>query len=477
MRRNRNRLYSTMMRNYLMFVLITALLFVIVLGVTIVSLGMKLENRAVPLLTAQDIAKPDYRSVELGELESVGASVEVLDEAGQVVHTIGPDNGRSPAYPDSELFLLLGNKRELPYYTTAMPVTGEDGKPYLILLKIPMGEVSGTVELRTNAEQTDWLIGRHLLQFLGIFLLLQIVLVLLYTSRTSQKISRPLHAVAKGLQQLTEGRYDTRIQIAAKAHSEIAQLRDAYHYLAGKLSEAEREKASLEQSKNHMLLDLSHDLKTPLTSIQGYARALHEQMVPDEERKERYLKLIHDKSVRLTNLIDSMFELLTMDTPGFQLTLVRTDMAEFLREIAAEFYEELEEKLFKLEADIPHEPSMADIDPRQMARVLSNLISNAMKYNPPGTELRLSLIRQGANVRIEVADNGVGIPQRLQSTLFEPFVRGDEARNSLGGSGLGLAIAKKIVEKHQGTLSLSEQTAEWTVFTILLPAETNPTES
>ncbi|MEF3311613.1 HAMP domain-containing sensor histidine kinase [Paenibacillus sp. GYB004] len=467
----RNRIYSAMMRNYLQFVLLTALLFVIVLCVTIVSLGMKLEKGAVPLQTAQDIAKPDYRSIALGELESAGASVEVLDEAGRVVHTIGPDNGRSPVYTDAELYLLLGNKRELPYYTTAMPVAGEDGKPYLVLLKIPMAEVSGTVELRKNAEQTDWLIGRHLLLFLAIFLLLQIGLVLLYARRTSRKISRPLHAVAKGLQQLTEGQYDTRIQIAAKAHSEIAQLRDAYHYLAGKLSDAEKEKAVLEQSKNHMLLDLSHDLKTPLTSIQGYARALQEGMVPDEERKERYLKLIHDKSVRLTNLIDAIFELLTMDTPGFKLTLVRTDLAEFLREIAAEFYEELEEKLFKLEADIPHGLWMAGIDPRQMARVLSNLITNAMKYNPPGTELRLALRRQGSLIAIEVADNGVGIPQRLQPTLFEPFVRGDEARNSLGGAGLGLAIAKKIVEKHRGTLALSRHTPGWTVFTILLSAE------
>ncbi|MFD2877991.1 sensor histidine kinase [Paenibacillus rhizoplanae] len=119
---------------------------------------------------------------------------------------------------------------------------------------------------------------------------------------------------------------------------------------------------------------------------------------------------------------------------------------------------------------MPEEEVYARYDPELFASVINNLISNALAYNPEGTRIRVSVIPEDTQIRIEIADNGVGIPKELWATIFDPFVRGDEARTTAsGGTGLGLSIAKKNVEKMEGTLLLESREGEPTVFVIHIP--------
>lgn len=151
------------------------------------------------------------------------------------------------------------------------------------------------------------------------------------------------------------------------------------------------EKEQLEESKKRMLADLSHDLKTPMTTIQGYSKALYDGMVEDEEQKRRYLKYIHDKSIRVTSLIDELFMFSKLDTPDFQMMKQDHDICEFFREVIVEYYELFTEKEMELTINIPTKKIFYRFDQKLLYRALSNILENTIKYNPEQTPVFITL--------------------------------------------------------------------------------------
>ena len=198
--------------------------------------------------------------------------------------------------------------------------------------------------------------------------------------------------------------------------------------MADVIENTSAEKRYAEESKQRLIVDLSHDLKTPITSIQGYAQALVEGRGEDKDRQQRYLGYIYNKSVQVARMIQNMLELLKVDSPDFRMHIQRREIGEFVREIMADTYGEIEQKQFVLHVLVPDEVIYARYDPELLSRVIQNLITNALSYNPIGTELRVELIPLHTHVVIEVADNGVGIPQELWSRsltrLYEGMRRG-----------------------------------------------------
>lgn len=214
------------------------------------------------------------------------------------------------------------------------------------------------------------------------------------------------------------------------------------------------EKEQLEESKKRMLADLSHDLKTPMTTIQGYSKALNDGMVEDEEQKSRYLKYIHDKSIRVTSLIDELFMFSKLDTPDFQMMKQDHDICEFFREVIVEYYELFAEKEMELTINIPTKKIVYRFDQKLLYRALSNILENTIKYNPEQTPVFITLKESKDSINMEIGDDGTGISEDIAQSLFDPFVRGDKNRRNDGGSGLGLAITRKIIEKHNGKVYL-----------------------
>ncbi|MFT4416690.1 sensor histidine kinase [Fredinandcohnia humi] len=230
------------------------------------------------------------------------------------------------------------------------------------------------------------------------------------------------------------------------------------------------EKTILEESKKRMLADISHDLKTPITTIQGYSKALYEGLIEDEEQTKKYLKYIYDKSIRVTELIEELFMFSKLDSPDFPITKEEKDLCEFVRGIIVENYDLYEEKQMELDIDIPPSKILFSFDEKLMYRAISNILQNAIKYNPERTDVYIRLSKGTNKISMEIGDNGVGISPELAQTLFDPFVRGDKSRMNDGGSGLGLAITKKIIEMHEGTIRLDTSPARGkTNFIIELP--------
>ncbi|WP_313800263.1 HAMP domain-containing sensor histidine kinase [Cytobacillus sp.] len=317
-------------------------------------------------------------------------------------------------------------------------------------------------QVNQNHEQVFY---KMLLQTLLLFLSLLTIAVYIFGKWTASRLTTPLRSIADGIQDIARGQYNKRLKF--KASYELAQIQDDFNTMAEKLERMKKEKQHLEANKQRMLVDLSHDLKTPITTIRGYIEAMELGLITEEERRQRILRLISGKVELVSILIDDIFALSKLDSPQYPFNFRIADIAEFTREIAAEYYEVFAEKNFIFQFDIPKGEINFPFNYTWLYRAISNILSNALKYNPPGTTVRLQLWTTLTGVKIHIQDDGVGIPQAIIENIFDAFVRGDQSRKSDGGTGLGLAIAKQVIEKHGGNIKLTSNGG--TSFIIFLP--------
>lgn len=246
------------------------------------------------------------------------------------------------------------------------------------------------------------------------------------------------------------------------------QIQNDFNLMAEKLEKTEIEKKQLEKSKQRMLVHISHDLKTPITTIQSYVEALQLGLIKEEARKQQALHTIHTKARLVTELIEDVFELSKLESPDYPFPTDTLDICEFIREIAAEYYSLFEEKQFNFQFEIPFQKIYVLFNYTLLYRAVSNVLSNALKYNPEGTNILISLIEDTQKIHINIIDDGIGIPYAVKEKVFEAFFRGDQSRKSDGGTGLGLTISKHIVEKHGGQIYLHTDEGK-TRFQITLP--------
>ncbi|MBO5657435.1 MAG: HAMP domain-containing histidine kinase [Agathobacter sp.] len=216
-----------------------------------------------------------------------------------------------------------------------------------------------------------------------------------------------------------------------------------------------------EKQRNALLSDIAHDLRTPMTTIAGYAKALKDGVVTDEGKKQEYLEAIDSKSEQMAELLALLFDYVRMDSMHFGLKRDMVDLPELLRKIAASLYADVEEKDMEFAIAIPEQQMMVAIDGIQFSRVITNLITNAIRHNEPGCTIGLKLYQENEEVVIVVSDDGEIIESKIADHIFEPFIVGDKSRQSNSGSGLGLSIAKKIVDMHEGTLELVQMKEEY----------------
>lgn len=215
------------------------------------------------------------------------------------------------------------------------------------------------------------------------------------------------------------------------------------------LEEEKEQQREFERQKNLLLSDIAHDIKTPVTTICGYSKALSEGVAAQDKQKE-YLDAIYNKSMRMSELVTLLFEYVTLESAGFELHKEMGDMGELVRENVALLYSEYEEKGIEVEIDIPEEKIFYEMDKVQMSRAVSNLLTNALRYGKDNGKVLVRL-KDGA---VTVADDGIEIEPEFAEHIFEPFARADKARSTKGGSGLGLSISSKIVQMHGGKLKL-----------------------
>lgn len=467
-RKRNDKLLLSLFKNYITFVIILALIFFFSYSYLGYKMSNSIKDNSTPVLDIIHGQHEDYKAFNVEDLKKLNGYVEVLDSDRNVIHRAGayPSQVKNQ-YTEQELLDTIGmsDKKDKFYVLVDTFNEKETNEHRTILLRVPRDKVS----LSINLFSVPYSVGKPLfkvyIKVVSIALIFFIISILIYSIWTAKKIKRPLEKIDEALGKVIEGDYEDKLVIDGE--KEFVVVSNTINYLIDKLKLSREENKRLEESKTRMLIDLSHDIKTPITTIRGFSAALYEGLVDEEEQKERYYKTIYSKSERVGELVDDLFEFVKLDSVQYVLKLEKVDICEFVRQIIADYFDELNEKNFDLTINIPEEIIYTKIDIRLFKRVISNLVENAMKYNPCGTNLRVEIRDFGRFIVIEVADDGVGIPNNIRNTLFDPFVRGDASRKSDGGSGLGLSIAKKIVENHGGEISIVRRRGEEkTIFSI-----------
>lgn len=384
--------------------------------------------------------------------------VEVIDKNLNVIYRAGDtEDTLYSYYTKEELGYLLGTYPE-KYDVTKFSFTNKLNEKRTMIIK----------EEKINEERLEERLSFWSISSMVTVVVVYIVCTIIFVMALRKKVKKPLEKLEGAMYSLAEGKSKSIIDYSGP--KEFVQICDSFNIMVNKLEDSEVEKDRLTSDKQRILSDISHDLKTPITTIQGYSKALVDGVISEEDLN-KYLNIIYTKSTRLNELINMFYEYSKLEHPDFKLIFNKVDLSEYFRSYLAIKYEDILDAGFELDVDIPDEVLLCNIDKVQFLRVLDNLLGNATKHNPKGTIIYFKLIKEKYNYKIILADNGVGISEDIAKNIFDAFTVGDESRTNKEGSGLGLAIVKKIVEMHKGNIRLkvSNDKEYATIFEIIIP--------
>lgn len=446
---------------YTIIVFIMALILFIFVSIWGIASTIPLTKEEEILMEEEFFVK-DYKDLNIEGIVEVGGWIEVI-ENNKVINVIGE---KKDSINDYSLLNIVTSyeeqlKKEEKLYDAK--VYREENNLYIV--KIPNGDFFLKEQFKEKS------LGKRVVETLRYSIVLAIVFIILALwgiyYRYIRRIRETLNEINLGLEKMREGNLSVRLDF--EGYKEIDGIKDSFNYMVEEIKIANEKKEKTEKSKKDMIRDIAHDIKTPITSIMGYSKALNDGTVKDDNEKNIYLNYIYNKTLRLNYLINELFLFTKLDNVDYKLHIEKKDMCEFLRNIVALYYGEIEDAEFNLEVDIQEEPIYCYFDSKELERAIGNLITNSLKYNKRDTTLFIGLNNNREEMEIIISDNGIGISDNLQDKVFEEFVRGDSARESSGGSGLGLAITKKIIELHKGKIILRSKEGFGSEFKITLP--------
>lgn len=288
------------------------------------------------------------------------------------------------------------------------------------------------------------------------------VIALLLASLIARSVAHPLQQMARVAQAVARG--EPAQPAAVAGPDEVRALGQAVNQMA------EQVQAS-QQAQRDFLANVSHDLKTPLTSIQGFAQAIQEGAAESPEAVRRSAGIIYEEADRMRRLVADLLDLARLDAGLRQLNRAPVDLRTLLASLAEKFGPPAQTAGVALAVELPaHLPSLKG-DADRLAQVFSNLLDNALKHTPAGGRVTLAALSlPEGGVQVSVADTGAGIPTADLPRVFERFYQVEKSRARRGGAGLGLAITKEIVEAHHGRLSVESVVGLGTRFVVRLPA-------
>ncbi|MGE6259751.1 sensor histidine kinase [Heyndrickxia sporothermodurans] len=272
-----------------------------------------------------------------------------------------------------------------------------------------------------------------------------------------------LKLITNSVQNIANGKLGSTIII--KGNDELAQLSRNINLMSKELENKFEHERQIENAKNELITNISHDLRTPLTSIIGYLDLLRKKEYKNDDQLTDYVETIYSKSQELKSLINELFEYTKLTSPDVKLSFSVIDLGGLLEQIIGEYIPIFEKEGLRFQKSIPDEDLLVSMDVEEMVRVYDNLFMNAKKYSAKPTFIKINLDSDGKNALLSISNQVADLQVEDVNQLFERFYRGDRARKEDGGSGLGLAISKRIVEIHGGNLTVDYKEG-WLTFTI-----------
>lgn len=283
-----------------------------------------------------------------------------------------------------------------------------------------------------------------------------------------KRVLKPVANLMKGVGEITQGNYEVKVDV--EGTWEVQSLIKNFNAMAEKLKENEEMKAEYEENRKQLIASISHDLKTPITSVIGYIEGIFDDSDMTPEKLDKYLKIIRGNSVYMNKLIDDLFLFSKLDMQKLTFEFADTAVSPLLADMTEELKLDAHEKGASLKyTDETDGTLRASLDAKRFNQVIRNIVDNACKYGEKELNIDVMLKADGDNISISIANNGPVIPQEQLTHIFDRFYRLDAARTKdISSTGLGLAIAKELVEAHGGRIS-AESEQGLTSFTITLP--------
>ncbi|WP_291569224.1 HAMP domain-containing sensor histidine kinase [Clostridium sp. UBA4548] len=298
-----------------------------------------------------------------------------------------------------------------------------------------------------------------ILIFSLIILILTNMMLSYWTSRT---LVKPLKELEKAANEIKQGNLDYNIKINSK--DEIAQLSQTFEEMRLRLKESLELQQQYEENRRELISNISHDLKTPITSIKGYVEGIKDGVADTPEKMDKYVTTIYTKAIYMDNLINDLFLFSKLDLNKENFKYQKVDMVSYIKDCVDEISFDIDTSEVELASILPEKLIYAEIDVQQIKRTIMNIVGNSIKYKKD-EKLKVDIVLSESKdyITVEIKDNGKGIPAESLSYIFERFYRSDVSRGTtVGGTGLGLAIAKKIIEEHKGKIWAESELGEGT---------------
>ena len=297
---------------------------------------------------------------------------------------------------------------------------------------------------------------------------------ILLTYRFANSITRPLHEISDQMSRASKDELDFTFN--QYKYEELNIISDTTLKLTAEIREYLKKNEFEKNIRQEFFSNASHELKTPITSIRGYAELLDQGFVKDEETQKDFITRILKETENMTGLINDILMISRLETKDAEVTFSRVRINPLLNEIFDSLQPIATEYQVTLHQEC--EPVIIEASIKQLRELLTNLISNGIKYNHPGGDVWVTIARKAENLEIVIKDNGMGISREDQIRVFGRFYRVDKGRSKRsGGTGLGLSIVKHIVEYYEGEIKLESTLGKGSCFTIVIPFERKQQEA
>ncbi|MGN0632953.1 MAG: ATP-binding protein, partial [Oscillospiraceae bacterium] len=315
-----------------------------------------------------------------------------------------------------------------------------DGEELYMFIEAPVAPFDSTIS-----------IIREQLVYITIILF---ELAFIVTVLISRRISRPIEQLTETAQKFGEGDYE--VDFKTEGYREIEELSVV-------LDEARNEVKKVSDLKKDLIANISHDLRTPLTMVKAYGEMIRDLSGDDPVKREKHCQIIIDEADRLSNLVNSILELSKLESSNLELSRSDYSVHKQVEEVLKRYTLLIEENGYDI-AFIPDEDRMINADCEKMAQVLYNFINNAINYSGEQKVIRIKQINKPGVVRIEVSDNGMGIPKDKLSEVFDRYYRGGKVKRETVGTGLGLSICKEILKLHEFAFGVMSEEGKGSTF-------------
>jgi len=280
-----------------------------------------------------------------------------------------------------------------------------------------------------------------------------------------------LRHIISELHYIADGNYDHRIPF--ELSGDLAKVVTSINGLVDSTVAAIEDERKIEKSKDELITNVSHDIRTPLTSIIGYLGLIEDRQFHNQEDLLKYTHTAYVKAKQMKLLVDDLFEYTKVRQPSVPINSINFDMAQLIEQLAADFELEADKNDMIIQVNANPASIKMDGDTEKLVRVFNNLLSNALKYGKGGKNIVIDVEKVGTEAVIAVRNDGPPIPKKSLDQLFDRFYRVEESRSQeTGGTGLGLAIAQSIIALHGGYIYATSDN-RWTSFIIHLPLKRN----